>query len=249
MDTKVLEKIGLTKGEIKVYLRLLDLGSVRTGELTNKAKVSRSKIYEILEKLIEKGLASYVVKENTKYFEASDPRNLKEYVEKRKKELEDQNKELDAAMPELLNKQKLKKEKQTATVFEGYKGIRTVFNDVLNSLKRGDEYYAYASGKENYTKEFSIFIMNYHKKREEKGIKVKLLSHKELRGRVLKELGGYKHMQIRSSDEISSTSTLIFGSKVFIFTWKNPTVILMNSKEIAVQYKKHFLDIWNRAIN
>ena len=53
MDTSILEKIGLKKSEIKVYLTLLELGSTKTGELTTKSKVSRSKIYEILEKLIE----------------------------------------------------------------------------------------------------------------------------------------------------------------------------------------------------
>ena len=247
MDIKVLEKLGLTKSEISVYLKLLELGQTKTGMLTSKAKVSRSKIYEILEKLIEKGLASYVIKENTKYFEAADPRNLKEYVNKKKKELIEQEKELNEIIPSLVEIQKQKKQKQSAAVFEGYKGIRTVFNDVLNTLKKGDEYYAYANLKESYTKEFSVFIQNYHKKREEKGIKVKLLSDIRIKNKVKKDLSRYKHMQLKFTEENIPTSTLIFGSKMFIFTWKNPTAFLINSKEIVEQYKKHFLDVWKRA--
>ena len=247
MDTRLLEKLGLTKSEIRVYVALLELGASKTGVLTSKAKVSRSKIYEILDKLIEKGLASYVVKENTKYFEAADPRNLKEYVRKKKKELEEQDKELDELMHSLLGLQKSRKEKQKATVFEGFKGIKAVFNDVLNTMKRGEEYFAFAAGKEYYTTNFSIFIMNYHKKREEKGIKVKLLSNVNIKDRVVKELRGYKNIRFKFTDESTPTSTLIYGSKMFMFVWsKNPTAILIDSKDIVKQHKEHFMGVWKR---
>ena len=247
MDTEILEKVGLTRGEIKVYVTLLELGLTRTGLLTTEAKVSRSKVYEILEKLMQKGLVSYVIRENTKYFEASDPKNLEEYLEKRKKELEATAQDLQNLIPTLERLQGQEEEKQIATVFSGYAGIRTVFNSILNELKKGDEYYAFAVGEPSYTKEFSTFIMNYHRKREEKGIRVKLLANTNVKKRILTELGDYKHISFRFTEEKSPAATLIFGSKVFIFTWNNPTAFLIESHEIAQQYKMHFLDTWRRA--
>ena len=40
MDLKLLEEIGLTEGETKVYLALLRLGSTKTGALAKEAGVS-----------------------------------------------------------------------------------------------------------------------------------------------------------------------------------------------------------------
>ena len=52
MEENVLYKLGLNKSEVKVYLTLLELGSSTTGTIMVKAKISYSKIYGILERLI-----------------------------------------------------------------------------------------------------------------------------------------------------------------------------------------------------
>ena len=54
MNIKILEEIGLTPGEIKVYLALLKIGQSSTGAIANESQVSRSKIYTILDKLAKK---------------------------------------------------------------------------------------------------------------------------------------------------------------------------------------------------
>jgi len=74
MDLELLKEIGLTESETKVYLALLELGSTTKGPIVDKSQVASSKIYELLEKLIQKGLASFVVKSGTKYFEAAPPK-------------------------------------------------------------------------------------------------------------------------------------------------------------------------------
>ena len=56
MDTKILEKIGLTNGESKVYLALLEIGLSSTGQIIEKSQITSSKVYIILQKLEKKGL-------------------------------------------------------------------------------------------------------------------------------------------------------------------------------------------------
>ena len=68
MDTKLLEEIGLTKTEIKLYLALLKLGQSTTTGIVREAQVHASKVYEFLDKLIQKGLVTYVIKANKRYF-------------------------------------------------------------------------------------------------------------------------------------------------------------------------------------
>jgi sugar-specific transcriptional regulator TrmB len=59
MNTKILEDIGLTKTEIKIYLALLKLGQSTTTNIIKDAGIHASKVYEFLDKLIKKGLVSY----------------------------------------------------------------------------------------------------------------------------------------------------------------------------------------------
>ena len=51
MDMKILQDIGLSEGETKVYLALLRLGATKTGALAANAGVSSSKVYKILDRL------------------------------------------------------------------------------------------------------------------------------------------------------------------------------------------------------
>ena len=53
------EQLGLTKSESKIYLTLLDYGSMLAGKVAEKAGIHRRNVYDALHRLIEKGLVSY----------------------------------------------------------------------------------------------------------------------------------------------------------------------------------------------
>ena len=59
-----LEKAGLTKIESKVYLSLLDLGPSLAGQISKHSGIHRRSVYDALDRLAEKGLISYIVKNN-----------------------------------------------------------------------------------------------------------------------------------------------------------------------------------------
>ena len=66
MDQRILEEIGLANSEIKVYRALLRTGSVRVGELMKEVTLHRSRVYDAINRLIEKGLVSYFIRNNIK---------------------------------------------------------------------------------------------------------------------------------------------------------------------------------------
>ncbi|MBW2999828.1 hypothetical protein KY339_04085, partial [Candidatus Woesearchaeota archaeon] len=101
MQKEILEEIGLTKSEINVYLALLELGSSTTGKIVDKSNASSSKIYEILDKLIQKGLASFIIKGGVKYFEAAPPERIMDYMEDKTAKLNQQKQNLKKILPEL----------------------------------------------------------------------------------------------------------------------------------------------------
>ena len=66
MDAEPLRALGLTEGEIKVYTSLIKLGETTSGPLVDDSEVSLSKVYSILDRLAKKGLASHIIRKETK---------------------------------------------------------------------------------------------------------------------------------------------------------------------------------------
>ena len=87
MELKILKDIGLTDGEIKAYLALLELGKSTVGKIIEKSRVSPSKIYDVLNRLIEKGLISYIIEGKVKHFKAAPPKNVLNYIERKEEDL------------------------------------------------------------------------------------------------------------------------------------------------------------------
>ena len=68
---KILESLELTKNEIKIYLEVLNLGKTKANKIAETTLLHTSKIYESLQRLIEKGLVSYVIENKIKYFQTT----------------------------------------------------------------------------------------------------------------------------------------------------------------------------------
>lgn len=250
INTQVLEKIGLTKGEIKVYFSLVELGESSSGPIILHAKVSRSKVYEVLEKLKEKGLVSEVIKENTKYFQAADPKQILEFIKDKEKELTDYKLEFITILPKLEDMQKLKEDKQELKVYSGIEGVKTFYNEILNSLNKGDEYLAMSFPKEALQYESLIYMFqDFHKRRGEKGIRAKILTSekKELSKKGM-NFSHTKYYEFRQIESVLPTGLAIFNDTVATFNWgKVPRVFVIICKENADQYKKFFYNLWDKA--
>ena len=108
-----LERVGLSSSETNVYLNLLKMGSSKAGKISKECQINRTTTYDALKRLQEKGLVSYVIKANRKWFEAVEPGRLLDYL----KEKEDY---LQKILSELQAIYKLPKEKHDVTLFYGY---------------------------------------------------------------------------------------------------------------------------------
>jgi len=68
MIENILKEIGLTEGEIKIYLALLELGSSSITSIIKRSGISGSKAYEVLDRLAKKGLVNFIIKNNILIF-------------------------------------------------------------------------------------------------------------------------------------------------------------------------------------
>jgi sugar-specific transcriptional regulator TrmB len=104
METKIIEDLGFTNAEIKVYLALLEIGSTSAGEIIQKSGLQSSVVHLTLNNLITKGFVSFVKEGQRNYYQAANPKHLIEYIDEKKKQFE-------KILPELLKKQEMAKEK------------------------------------------------------------------------------------------------------------------------------------------
>jgi HTH-type transcriptional regulator, sugar sensing transcriptional regulator len=249
-NTQILENLGFTKGEIKVYFALIELGETSSGAIITKSHISRSKVYEVLEKLKEKGLVSEVIKQNIKYFQAGNPKAILDYIKEKEKELKQQEEDFKAILPSLEEKQKIKEEKQEVKVFTGLEGVKTFWIWLLGHLDKGDEYLAFSFSKQATQEKSLIYMFNdFHKKRGEKGIKAKILSSekKEL-AKVGMNFPITRLYEFRNTKQILPTGISISGDVVATFNWgKVPRVFAIICKNNAEQYRRFFYDVWNDA--
>lgn len=247
MVTETLKKIGLTDNEIIVYLALLEIGSSTTGNIIKKSHLHSSRVYECLEKLQTKGLVSYVVKANRKYFEATNPERLIDYLEERQKQIEEEKSEVKKIIPDLVAKHKITKPTQEANIYSGYKGIRSLLNNLLQELKNGGEYYVF--GAEGGMKEvLGSYFTLYQKQKAKFKIKSKVIfGGKARKTKLLEEYRG--DARFISSEFSSPTDTFIYDDKIIIFVWneKPPFAVLIKNKSTAQSYKNYFKVLWKSA--
>lgn len=244
MNTKLLEEIGLTKSEITVYTTLLRVGSIKVGKLMKEIELHRSRVYEAINRLTDKGLVSYVIKNNVKFFEASDPEKLLTYIEEQKEKLTEKEKSIKKIIPDLRKQISPLMPHAEAHVFAGKEGFKTVRKDVLRQGK--DLYLIGAVGKEG--KFLKYFFPNFNKLRIKNKIKWNVLYDYEIKGKPITKL---KLMETKFlPKEYSSPAVInIYADRVVNVLWNgdNPICFMVINKDIADSYRKWFDLLWKSS--
>lgn len=246
MDERIFKKIGFTEGETRIYLALLKLGSITAGPITNESRISRSKVYEILERLMQKGLVSYIIKNKTKYFQAAEPSKLKEYLEKKEQEFKKQKEELDKIIPQLELQQRLGEKIKEAQIFKGFKGIITVHEHIFSKLKKGEDYFylGIPSFKEAGSQ---LYWRRMHLKRIALGINCRLLYNQSTDKKILENRNEFKGSDARYMPIPIETPAWIMGYKdITVIGWfgEDEMAIEIINQKVADSFRQYFEAFW-----
>ncbi len=243
MIEKLLEEIGLTKGEVKVYLTLLKVGETTTGKIIKQAQISSGKIYEILDKLINKGLASFILKEKIKYFIAASPNRILDYLYEKQKDIKRKEEELFKLLPTILEQEKKSKKEYETKLFIGYKGIQTAIFEALEDLSNKDEVLAMGiiSSK---AKQYNLLWQKWHKQRINKKILCKAI-FSDKNTYYYKFFKKLKFTQIKVLDNITPSAIDILKDRVLIFTYKDePSCLSITNSDISQSFTSFFYNLW-----
>ena len=242
MALEILRKIGLSEGEIKVYSALLDLGVSSINRIHEKTGIERRNIYDILNKLVERGLVTYITENKRRFFSISHPSKIIGYIEEREGELERLKDEVKKEIPTILEKFEYKKPEIKAEIYRGAEGVKAVWEDMLNS----NGIFWIGSGR-YIPKMLPHFFAGWNKRRVKLKIKMTNLLRHEFRGKE-------KHLELESMkflpEEFSGNPTVIgiYGSKVVNFLFGGDFfAFVIESRELAENYKKYHKYIWDNV--
>ncbi|MEK6846228.1 MAG: helix-turn-helix domain-containing protein, partial [Nanoarchaeota archaeon] len=243
MDQKIIsENFDLTETEVNIYLSLLELGEATAAEIALKNSLNRTFTYDRIDKLLKKGLVSYYIKDDKKYFKPADPSQLISLLKEHQEEILAKLKKREQQVQELIpTLQKFLKPKEKVPLVELYstkKGIKTVLNIALR-----DKNEIYLQGSIDKFKEtMDYYYEIWNKQRIQANIKTKVLTADFIQLE-------HAETDFLSSEENGNSTTFIFGNNVVIVLWSQfPVAIRMQSAELAKSMVKSFLTLWNREV-
>ena len=238
MLKKELFELGLSPSEIKIFLYLLKTGANYANKISFETNINRTNVYEALDRLISKGLVSSITKNNLKWFEAKDPKSLFTLIDLK----EDKLIQLKKNLKNNLKNFKVNHDKQglEANIFVGKKGLRILFDEILETAK---PIYLIASQLQ-FKEVFGPYFELWHKKRIEKKIKQKSIVAKKLKKDMKKRpLLEYKFV----SELINPTTTIIYGDNCLFIQWSDePIAIKIQNKDITRSHLNHFKLLWEQ---
>ncbi len=250
MELSELRKIGLTEGEIKVYEALLDLGECTKTKLAKRSGISPSNIYDVTNRLIEKGIISKVEKNGVAHFSAVHPRHLMDFLEQKEEEIQKEKDFVNQILPSLMLKFQEAKEKVNVEVFQGWNGMKTIFEDIIDECKKGDKNYIFGASKGESDKQADRFFLKYSKLREKKGIITNIIFNKDLRNRKTRVdfFIKSKKCNVKFLNQSTPAEILLYKNKAcIIILTKEPLVIRVSSKEVKDSFKQYFDVMWKIA--
>ncbi len=240
IDTSTLIQLGFTDYEISIYLTLLELGESSASKIAEKIRLNRTHTYDILESLISKGLVSYVIKNNRKYFRPTHPNRLLESIKEKEKYLKQQGENIKQLIPQLLMLKQPTEEKTKVEIFHGKEGIKTVYNDILRKTRK---YYVLgATGKIAEIMQF--YFPHHEKERIKKKIRLKLLFNESARKKDIATKREFAEIRFLPSEYSSPIPITIYNNKIVTLIWTEPLGIVVENNQVAETYKKYFELLW-----
>ncbi len=243
----ILKNFGLSEKEIAVYLALIELGPSSVRDISAKSKVNRGTSYDILKSLIALGIVSYYNKESKQYFIAEAPEKLLSAIDQKKEDLDEVRGSIAENLPLIKTLFEKQGGKPVVRFYEGSKGVRQIFEDVLGEVSSVADkaYYLYSSATTEHRKNVYGSMPDFSKKRIAKNISVKIISLGE--GGKLAGLDERKQMPIGKKD-LKATHEIIYAGKVAhisIDSNDEPVGVVIQNEEIYNMQKEIFEFNWS----
>lgn len=245
MYLEILEEIGLSPNEAKIYEALLVLGPASVPVIASQTSVHKRNIYDAVPRLLRKGLIYQIAGAKENKYAPVEPEKLKDLIWEKDAKLK-------SILPALEDRFNRRAKNEMVYVYKGVEGFKNYLRDIL---KTGEDVYFIGAKGGWFDKELQIFIKRFLKEAKKKKIKYHHIFDTEVKTsapEILKDVGKpYKFLP----QKYSTTGAIdIFGDKIVTFSGlalKNitddVTLIVIKNRELADCYRTWFKFIWDHC--
>ncbi len=250
MSLDILRKAGLTDVEIKIYETVLDLGIAPINKIHEKSGVERRYIYDILNKLMEKGLISYIAENGKRNFQVTYPKKLLTYINEKIIDFKKIEENIQEEMPVLMERFHKNKPVIGGEIYRGMEGFKAIAEEMLENK---DNWIIGGSGEADKTMTF--YWKHYNKRR----IKNKVMWHDLIKSGTLmtvfknmnksKLKKNYYEYKTLPQNIQGPNIIVIYGDKVANMYWKEGLfAFVIHNKDIAKSYLDYFDCLWKISV-
>lgn len=247
---EVLEQLGLSKNEARLYTILIKYGETTVQELQKHSPFPRTLLYHILNQLIELGLVTFIQKPRRTVYIAEDPERFYDLLSDREKEFEKSKVLLKDTIPELRNQYRLSHNRPGIRLFEGIERYRDALEDIIHT--KPDCVYGYQDIQEKIKPGFKI-REQMDREREAWGIKenILLLENTYLKSwvKTQEKKSNTTYRFITEPIEPFAVDLRIYANKVVHTSYegKEPIVTIIEDKNLFEMQKNIFIYLWKKG--
>jgi len=241
MDIEKLKQIGLNEKESRVYAVLIQAGDSLVSEISQKTGINRSLLYSVLSDLANKGIVTYIIKNNVRYYRAAEPNKILSMLKEKEKAFE-------SILPDLMELHKPRTKRPIIEILEGKEGIKTILNDVLKIKQQWSAFDVPGKGPEI----LGPAVHAFEKERQKEKIMLNVICVKTEDGiKRGKEFSQMKFTKVRYAPRPyeSPASNWVYGDRIAILFWYTefPFAVRIIDKSLAESYKNHFKILWGSS--
>lgn len=237
---KILEGIGFGDKEAAVYLACLELDGGSNAQIAKRTGLNRITNYEILKRLEKRGVIRAFLKKRTKHFMAVDPRIV---IKQAKEKLA----LAEAAMPEFLAGMNKITKKPRIYFFEGLNGIKSIYEDSLNSKT---EILTFTNPQDIESILGKKYVDRYVYERVKRKIAVRGLAPDDSAGKHAKAIGEMvlRNARLFSKEKYDiSNEIMIYDNKIAIFSGKDKIGLIIENKDLSETFRNIWKMSWDNA--
>lgn len=236
-------EIGLSLNEARIYEALIELDEASVNTLSVKTKINRSNVYDAMERLCEKGLATQVFIKHQKCYKGIHPRRLIELLKEKQEEVE-------TILPQLVQKFETNNQEEEAYF---YRGVEAYKNYMFDILKEKKPYYCIGAKGMWFDPRLKYFRLTFDREREKAKISYHHIFDEGMQQSIKDPLKFKDNVFKFLPEEYCSKLTLeFFGDYVVIYSGEEfgklkeePTVFVIKSKDIAEGFRKIYQFMWD----
>jgi DNA-binding transcriptional ArsR family regulator len=233
MDLRSLfSTIGLTADHAALYRALLGK-PLTLAEAARSAKLHRPAAYRHMAALEERGLVKQALRGKRTYFMVESPAKLEW-------ELENARHTSAVLLHELTERFEKQRRAPAVTVGQGRKGIVSVYEDILHTLKRGAVFYRYTSASKKRPRNAYV-PERYEARRDAKQLERYVITNKRTSALKTQKLERYIRIIPPEFDRFEYDITLlVYGPKIAYIDYASETAITIENPALAQFQKRLF---------